>query len=351
MKSFLKSVGLIFFFAFFFSGCSLGGSQSSGKVGGVLKSTDSGSNWELKNKVSEKVTLDKVDVFSMVIDPVDTTRIYLGTRDKGVVFSKDEAESWEKMKFPGNKVYGIAINHFKPGNIYATGVKNNRGKVYRTDNYGEDWREIYTEPASGTVVTSLALDKSNAGTVYLGTSGGVVIKTVDGGVSWRNLYTAADAVTKILFGGGTDNHIYFMINKKSVAVSDIDGSNFRLIGAKLSDENSKMGDIYSIAVSENDLGSLYIGTDSGLFRSFDAGENLEEVQIIASSKEFPIRSIAVNPRNSQELIYSAAQAIYKSTNGGKNWSTYQLDTGSLISQILFDPDEVNTVYAGLRDFN
>ena len=343
--------GISIFFALVISGCSLTGTDSSKKTGGVLKSGDSGTTWNLKNKVNEKTTINKVDVLDMAIDPVDNDIIYLGTKDKGVAVSKDGAESWEKLKFPGNKVYGVAINHFKPGNVYATGVTGGRGKVFRTDNYGQDWKEIYTEPADGTVVTSLALDKNNPAILYLGTSKGVIVKTVDGGSTWRNLYSAPDAITKIIFGGGTDSHIYFLANKKGVIVSDMNRDDFKSIGAKLLDEKSKMGVIYSIAVNDNDAGGLYIGTDNGLFRSFDAGETLEEVNVIASSKEFPIRSIAVNPKNSQEIIYSAAQAIYKSTNGGKNWSTYQLNTGKLISEILFNPSDVNMVYAGLRDFN
>lgn len=348
-----KYLGLVIFIVTVFSlaGCSLTSSSTKKQTGGVLKSTDAGVDWNLKNKVNEKTTISKVDVLDMVIDPVDSDRVYLGTKDKGIVVTKDAAESWEKLNFPANKVYGIAINHFKPGNIYAAGVMGGRGKVYRTDNYGEDWKEIYTEPADGTVVTSLALDKNNPMAVYLGTSKGIVIKTVDGGTTWRNLYTAPDAVIKILFGGGTDSHIYFLANNDGVIVSDTNGDNFKSIGAKIANKESDFGKVYSIAVNDNDAGGLYIGTDSGMFRSFDAGETLEEINVIGSSKEFPIRSIAINPSNSQEIFYSAAQAIYRSTNGGKNWSTYQLNTGKLISEILFDPSDVNVIYAGLRDFN
>jgi len=339
---------VVFLFVFILSGCSLVGTSSSKKTGGVLRSNDTGITWQLKNKVSEKQTIGSVDVLDMVIDPVDTDKIYLGTKDKGIAISKDGAESWEKMKFPGNKVYGIAINPSKPSNIFVAG---GRGKVFKTDNYGGDWKEVYTEPADGTVITSLTMDSHNPSTVYIGTSNGVVIKTIDAGETWRNLYSAGGAVTKILFGGGSDGRIYFMVNKKQVMVSDGNGDNFRIIGGKFKNEKSKIGEVFSIAVVNNDSGGLYIGTNNGMFRSFDGGDTLEEVDVIASSKEFPIRSVVINPRNSQEIIYSAAQAIYKSENGGKNWSTYQLNTGKLISKILYNPSDMSIVYAGLREFN
>lgn len=194
------------------------------------------------------------------------------------------------------------------------------------------------------------MDKRDPSTLYAGTSEGMVIKTVDGGQTWRNLYSARGPVAQIVFGGGLDSRIYYLVHKKEIAVSDNTGNNFKVITAKFEEaEKKKLGEVYSIAVSGN--GEIYIGTKDGMFRSSDGGENVQEVDVIASSKEFPIRSVSINPKNSQEIIYSAAQAIYKSVDGGRNWSTYQLNTGKVISNILFNPSDVNTVYAGLRDFN
>lgn len=350
MKKYLQ--GLIgFSLMIILSGCSISGNSSSGEIGGVLATKDSGIKWELKNRVTDKQNISKVDVLDLVIDPVDNNRIYLGTKDKGVVVSRDGAENWEKLKFPANKVYGIAINYFKPSDIYALGVSGGRGKVYKSEDYGVEWKEIYTEPADGTVVISLTMDKNTPETLYIGTSQGVILKTVDGGETWRSLYTAAGPVSKILFGGGTDSSIYYLIQEQQVLVSDINGNNFRVINSDIAGKDSeKIGKIYSIAVSESDNGNLFIGTDNGILKSNNAGLNFERINILATATGFPIRSIAINPKNSQEIFYSAAQAIYKSLDGGKNWSTYQLDTGRLISKIVFEPSDVNIIYAGLRSF-
>ncbi|HBI17425.1 MAG: PDK repeat-containing protein [Candidatus Moranbacteria bacterium GW2011_GWF2_34_56] len=348
MKNYLK-FWVVLFFVIFFSGCSLTGGGSSGETGGTLKSSDGGISWELKNKVNDKQNISKVDVLDLVIDPVDSSRIYLGTKDKGVVVSKNGSDNWEKLKFPANNVYGIAVNYFSPNNIFASGVYKERGKIYRTDNYGEEWEEIYTEPADGTVIISLTMDKKNPNVLYIGTSAGAILRTVDGGKSWRSIFKANGPVAKIIFGGGVDNNIYFLVYEKQILSSDSNGGNFKVIEGKILDEKIKMGKIYSMGVGEND-GGLYIGTDNGIFRSHNGGENLEEIGVLDTSKGFPIRSVSVNPKNSQEILYSAAQAIYKSVDGGKNWSTYQLNTGKLISKIVFDYNDVNIIYSGLRSF-
>lgn len=341
---------LLLFGVMIFSGCSLTGSDSSGETGGILKSTNGGTSWELKNRVDDKQNISKVDVLDLAIDPVDDSRIYLGTKDKGIIVSKNGTEDWQKLKFPANRIYGIAINYFQPSNIFALGVYGERGKIYRTDNYGEDWAEIYTEPADGTALVSLAMDKKNPAILYAGTSEGAILRTVDGGATWRSLYKAEGPVTRIVFGGGADNHIYYLVYEKDVISSDTNGDNFKVIEGKMKDEKIKLGSVYSVAVSESDSGGIFIGTDNGIFRSYNAGENLEEISVLDTSKGFPIRSIALNPRNSQEILYSAAQALYKSVDGGKSWSTYQLNTGKLISEIVFNTNDVNVIYSGLRSF-
>lgn len=334
---------------FLITGCSLSGS-SSGETGGVLKTSDSGVSWELKRKVDEKQTLAKVDALEMVIDPLDNNRIYLGTKDKGIVFSEDGVETWKKIKFPANKVYTLAVNYSKPSEIYASGVLGERGKIYKTSDYGEEWQEVYTEPADGTMIISMAMDKNDPAVLYVGTSSGIILKTVDGGETWRSIYTAAGPISKIIMGGGGDSHIYYLVYESQVLVSGAAGDNFKIVGNNLGAASSELGKPYSLAVSDNDSGWIYVGTNNGIFKSSNAGETFAEINVLATAKSFPIRSLAINPQNSEEIVYSAAQAIYRSVDGGKNWSTFQLNTGKLISKIIFNPSDVNTIYASLRSF-
>jgi hypothetical protein len=74
------------------------------------------------------------------------------------------------------------------------------------------------------------------------------------------------------------------------------------------------------------------------------------VNIIESSKAFPVRAIAINPQNSKEIIYSSAKALYKSVDGGVTWATFQLDTTKEISVLLYDPTNAAKIYGGLRSF-
>ncbi|MFA5615164.1 MAG: hypothetical protein WC993_11920, partial [Methanoculleus sp.] len=136
--------------------------------------------------------------------------------------------------------------------------------------------------------------------------------------------------------------------QKGIFVSDRNGEEFK----KLSIINKSVGapEIYSIEVDKNIEGVIYVGTNKGLFKSFDFGETFEELDTIASSREFPVRAVAVNPFNPSEIIYSVAQAMYRSVDGGEEWSTFQLGSVKNVSQIEFNKNNPGVVFAGLRNF-
>ncbi len=348
MRKYLLGVFLVFG-SMFLSGCSLLNTTTSKSIGGILKTEDAGTNWEFKNKVDDKKNISGIDVLQMVIDPVDTSRLYLGTRKKGIVFSTDGAESWKKMKFPANNVYGIEINRFRPGTVYASGVYKKRGKIFKSENYGTDWKEIYTEPADGTTITALALSDNNPNVLYAGTGEGAILKTVDAGKTWRKLYNAKAIISQILFDKITDETVYFVGYRKNLLVTKDGGSNFQI--SREGQANGISGNSLVFSVAGASDGNIYVGTNNGLFKSSNQGETFEKINILSDSKKFPIRSIVVNPKNPQEMLYGAAQAIYKSVDGGKHWSTFQLDTEKVAGNILFNPSDVSIIYAGLRSFN
>lgn len=348
MKKYLLGVFLILG-PMFLSGCSLLNNTASKTVGGVLKTEDGGANWEFKNKIDDKKNISGIDVLKMVIDPVDTNRLYLGTRKKGIVFSTDGAESWKKMKFPADNVYGIGINRFRPEIIYASGVYKKRGKIFKSENYGTDWKEIYTESADGTIITALAISDNKPDVLYAGTSEGTILKTVDAGKTWRKLYNAKAIISQILFDKRIDETVYFVIYKKNLIVTKDGGSNFQISKKRQSDGILRNDLVFSVAGTKD--GNIYLGTNNGLFKSSDQGEIFEKINILSDSKKFPVRSITINPKNSQEIVYGAAQVIYKSVDGGKHWSTLQLDTEKVAANILFNPDDSSIIYASLRSFN
>ncbi len=332
------------------SGCSLSGivpAKITMANATVIRSDDDGVTWNPKIKIDDKKNISGVDVLSMEINPNDSSIIYIGTVSNGLFMTKDKAETWTQVPF-ADKAYGLVFDPSNPDTMYASGVFNGRAKVFKRLAEGQEWKEVYTEPADGTIISTLVIDKTNSQILYAGTSAGVIIKTTDGGATWVNLRKADGPVIGIGFDNANPMHIFFGIFQVGVLETKDGGKTIDDITKKI-DTNSNTSSVYTLVADPYLPGVVYVGTDKGIFRR-SGGDTWNAMNIIESSKAFPVRVIAINPKNSKEILYSSAKAIYKSTDSGATWATFQLDTNKDISAVRFDQTDPTKIYAGLRSF-
>ena len=345
------------FFALIFSGCDIGTTSTSStetqkKVGSFLKSFDGGKNWENKIKIDETKNIGSANVLSMSIDPKNGNIIYLGTEKDGLYVTKDGAEKWEKLVFPLGKIYGLAIDSNNNQIVYATGVLNSRAKIFKSSDGGKEWKEIYTEPANDSTISSLEISKKDSRVLYCGTSEGMIFKTVDGGQSWKNITKGDGPIVDITFDSINDKVVYFAVSKRDV-LRTMDGGEKVDNLEKMDIKKVSTGEFFnlnanSIKADPRNSGVLYVGTDSGMFKGSEFGNKWEEINTLESSRKFPIRSIAINPQNSNEITYSSSGVIYRSLDGGINWFTFQLNTENAVQFLKYDPLNPSVIYAGLR---
>ncbi|NTW27169.1 MAG: hypothetical protein HGA36_02500 [Candidatus Moranbacteria bacterium] len=338
---------------FFLSGCSLTSlvpSKNTMANATLIKTEDSGSTWNPKMKIDDKKTIAGVDVLSIAIHPTDPSIIYLGTMSSGLFVSKDAGDNWTAVAYP-DKAYGLVFNPANPDIMYGSGVFNGRAKIFKRLAEGQEWKEIYTEPADGTTISALAISKFNPNVIYAGTNEGVIVKTVDGGQTWVNLKKDPGLVGPIVsigFDAASDAHVFFAVFQIGVLETKNAGTTIENITEKI-DTATHTTSIYNLVTDPYLGGVAYVGTDAGIFRRSGSDE-WSPLNLIQSSKAFGIRVIAINPKNSKELMYSSAKAIYKSTDGGAKWATFQLDTAKEISVLKYDMINPVKIYAGLRSF-
>lgn len=338
------------------SGCSLPGGLGGGTAGPTLslvRSSDGGTTFEPKTKIDEKTDFASAEVVSMAFDPKDTRHIFVGTRESGMFASDNSGDSWRKMKYPPTRVYGLVIDTNDSQRMFATGDWQGRGKIYQSVNAGADWDEVYTEPANGTVITSLAQNPFNTQVLYAGTSTGMIIRTNDGGATWKSLVLSSSmnghAIWSMTFDPKRDKTMYVLVDGVGVFVSDGEKivTEAASSGSPGSSKASSAGAV-SLALDPNRNGVLYAGSAQGLLRSADFGKSWDMVNVIESSKKSPIRAVAVNPKNSDEIAYISALTLYKSTDGGAHWSTHQLVGSGTVSFLRYDSYDPNILYVGFK---
>ncbi len=107
---------------------------------------------------------------------------------------------------------------------------------------------------------------------------------------------------------------------------------------------SWQANIYCLDQCASNPDVLYCGTESaGLWRSNDKGQNWFSVSMALPVSSVSDVKVAGNDEN---LVYfSAGRDIYKSVDGGANWSvSYSISSGSLY-QIIINPNNTNYVFA------
>jgi len=107
-------------------------------------------------------------------------------------------------------------------------------------------------------------------------------------------------------------------------------------------------------VREEGRTTLYVGSASGgIWKSVDGGSNFRP--IFDRPKVQSIGALAIDPSNSK-IVWagtgeswernsaSMGDGVYKSTDGGDNWTNLGLPNSERIAKILVDPTDGNTVY-------
>ncbi len=313
----------------------------------IWKSVDGGKTWQAKNKGIGKANITNIDVLSMVINPYDSQNIFVGLRQGGIMETVNGGDDWKFVNFHSSKVYGLVLSPDDPKIIYASGVFQGRGKIFKSVDKGETWKEIYTSPSSGPLIISLTIDHQNAKIIYATNSINEIFKSTDGGNSWKNIYSASAPVIKMALDAKNSNLIYCITNSGLIYRSQNGGNNFislnKKINQTLSGVNYQFNDLKTSKVNSQ---WVYLAGEGGIIQSRDAGEHWKKINTLNNSEKFPVNALAINPKKSNNLIYGASQAVYQSINSGLTWVTFQFDTKMLVRTLVYDPSNSKVIYLG-----
>lgn len=375
----MKTFVIIFVFLLVLSGCGSPDKKTetpqtkpsimeiSKLKGGLIKSEDGGVSFVSSVAVSDKKNLSGVSILSLKQSLVEPNTWYAGSVENGLFVTRDSGSRWEHVDtFPGAKVYALTVHPTETAILYVTAVEGKRGKIFKTEDAMKTWKEVYTEPADGTVVLSLAMDPSISDTLFAATSKGVVLKTHDAGKTWENVQKLSGAVSSIIVDSAHRDTVYFLLFEGNLAVSRDSGKTVVVqtssslptnlpttLGTTtqqsgISQQDNKIPvKIYSIT-QDRYGGTLVVGADDGVYRVSNFAQRWERLNVIGSSAQYPARAVAVSPHNSNEIVYAVARAIYRTVDGGATWSVTRLEANAGASAISFDRVNPSMLFVGLR---
>jgi photosystem II stability/assembly factor-like uncharacterized protein len=101
------------------------------------------------------------------------------------------------------------------------------------------------------------------------------------------------------------------------------------------------GDVRSLIIDPTNSKVIYAGMYGGLFRSTDGGTNWSASGLTNNT----VYSLAIDPTNTQVIYAGINGGVFKSTDGGTNWSASGL-TNNTVYSLAIDPTNTQVIYVG-----
>ncbi|MEI7451718.1 MAG: YCF48-related protein [Candidatus Falkowbacteria bacterium] len=304
-------------------------------------------------------SISGVNVNELKADPSDNAAIYLATEEKGLFYTYNVNNGWnEVLSLPQKTIADVAVDALDKCNIYAA-IEN---KLYKSSDCARTWSEIYVDSNPAVTVNAVAVDHYNNKSVYLGTSRGEVMKSLDYGRSWKTIQRLTDGVAKIFIAPNDSRVVYVASSKNglfrfnssdSMNLNDLsnyqnkfDGKNWLDLNASLKDYN--LGFNFKGLVFSDSDSSMFLAGEKILLKSSDGGATWTKINLVTPESETKINAIAVSPKNSKEIYYVTDTTFYKSVDGGNTWITKALPTSLAGSSLLIDSKDTNIIYMGIK---
>ncbi len=327
-------------------GCLNNSSTSTSADGGIFKTVDTGENWSQVVAVPTAKgmgTLATTNVLNLEMDPQNTKFLYASTRNNGMLYSDDAAQSWYQPKqaiLTEGTVYDVEVD---PKNVCTVYMVTERKLVSTNDCMRTLNEEVYLENRAQVGTLKVSLDWFNTNILWLGLSNGDVVKSENKGGNWRTILTMGAEISEILLSN-TDTRQVLVSTFNGTIQRTIDGGDsWQLVTFP---KAFAPGSIYNL-IQNPDSSVVIAVTQYGLLRSRDFGQTWEAIPLLTAPSQVMIRSAAIDPKDSNRLSYATPGTFYHSVDGGVTWKTRKFQTSRDARVMLVDPKDSSVLYIGV----
>ncbi len=314
------------------------GGRHVGYGDGIYRSADGGASWENMG-LKETHHISKI-----IVHPENSDILWVAAQgplwskggERGLYKTTDGGKKWKKVlgddEWTG--VTDILIDPRNPDQLYAATWQRHRNVaaymgggpgsgIHRSGDGGETWEKLSNGlPESNMGKIGLAISPQNPDVLYaaieLDRRTGGVYRSANRGVSWTK---QSDTVS-----GATGPHYYqelyasphqfdrlYLVDVR-MQISNDGGKTFTRMK-----ERFKHSDNHALAFRADDPDYLLVGTDGGLYESFDLAENWRYVANLPVTQFY---KVALDDAEPFYNIYGGTQD--NSTQGGPSRTVYSL---------------------------
>ena len=302
----------------------------------IYTSADAGKTWELLYNFNKP----KLFVDHIIVDPRDSKTLYVAAhrhKEAGGFFkSSDGGHKWrESPELKNEALHSLTQADSNP-NVLIAGTFNG---IFRSDNSGDSWTQLPTYNTPGLVhVESLAIDPRTANTIYAGTWY-LPYKSTDGGQNWKNIKNGIiddSDIFAIDIDPRDPNHII-----ASACSGIYESSSAGDIWTKVQGIPSQSRRTRAIVQHPSIPGLVFAGTTEGFWRSERGGK--ADSWMVTTSRQLEVNSIAIHPSRPQTIyIGTNNYGVMVSTDGGKNFVPTNGGYSGRFANVIVADREVQT---------
>lgn len=316
--------------------------------GGLFASSDRGDTWAQKSAIpavgGQRRSLSGTNIRTFTQDPQDAKAFYAGTDTEGAYYSWDGGEAWWALgsPFAQAQVDAIVVHPKEKCSLFVAAGK----KVFRSTDCSRSWQSSDFD----VTVSALAIDPIAPSTLYAGNTRGDVLKSADGGKSWRAIHRLENRIERLLIAppaGAGKPTIYAATRSAGIYRSPDDGTTWSDLRRGLQDYPAAF-EYRQLVLAFETPGTLLYASKYGILRSSDAGLTWQPLTLITAPGTVDISSLAVNPKESDEIAYTTASTFYKSSDAGRNWVSKKLPTSRTVSLLYVDQADGKVMWMGTR---
>ncbi|MSQ89372.1 MAG: hypothetical protein EXR32_08890 [Betaproteobacteria bacterium] len=253
---------------------------------------------------------EAIQVQAITVHPEKRNLVFVGARD-GIYRSTDAGSHWEQLAIPsGLQIWSVTVDPRNPNIVYAG---TSPVGVLRSDDGGDSWRQLANLPQPNHVkmsfacrVMRIAIDPMHPDHLYLALEVGGAMRSLDAGETW------SDCAPELLRFSERFPHLRSRLQSDS--------------------ENEGMLDAHAVCTSAAQPDTVFIALRMGLFRSNDAGKSWSDVEVGRFSPLTYARDVRVSPHDPRVLFACLSPAaaskdgsLYRSDDFGVSWQ--RLDRG------------------------
>jgi photosystem II stability/assembly factor-like uncharacterized protein len=260
----------------------------AGTLSGVYETADRGQRWQ---EISPAGGQEIHEVESIAIDPYDSGIVYAGTWHLPWK-TNDGGKTWVSIHqgvIDDSDVFSMIVDPSRPSVMFLSACSG----IYRTDNFGYEFRKVQGIPSTARRTRSLRMDPEDRNTVYAGTTEGLY-KTTDGGDTWSRTTDPGVIVNDVYVDPRNPKHVLLATDRGGILASEDGAAGFqasstgfsqRQVASLLVDEKSP-GTMYAGVINDKRWGGVFVSTDMGkTWKQQSEGLHGDDIFVLSQSDD------------------------------------------------------------------